>query len=77
MMVLMGSTYSLIYCRSVPRKCPEDDPERKLIDRVVGRKVALQCDLLVVVLHESEPGFPPILPGYLIAFIWAAELHCC
>ena len=68
MMVLMGSMYSLIYCRSVSCKCSEDDPERKLIDDVGGRRVALHCDLLVLVLHESEPGFPLILPGYLITY---------
>ena len=33
-----------------------------------SRKVALHCDLLMMVLHESKPGFPLILPGYLIAY---------
>ena len=33
-----------------------------------GRKVALHCDLLMMVLHESKPGFPLILPGYLITY---------
>jgi len=63
--VLMGSTYSLIYFRSVSCKWPEDNPERKPSDSVVCRRVALHCDRLVMVLHESQPL---ILPGYLIAF---------
>ena len=68
MMVLVGSTYSFIYCRSVSCKCP-DDPERKPSDGGVGRRMALDLDLLMMVLHEREPAwFPLILPGYLIAY---------
>jgi len=37
-MVLTVSTYFLIYFRSVSCKCPEDNPERKSSDSVVGRK---------------------------------------
>jgi len=40
--------------RSVSCKCPEDDPERKPINSVGGRRM---------VLHGSKPGFPLILPG--------------
>jgi len=69
---LHGLNFS-IYSRSVSSNCPEDNPGRKLSYSVVGRRVALHCDLLVMVLHESEPGFPQILPGYLIAFIWAVN----
>ena len=61
MMVLTGSMYSLIYCKSVSCKCLEDGSERKLSDSVVGRKVAFHCDLLMVLLHESKLGFPLIL----------------
>ena len=65
--------YSLIYCRSVSCKCPEDNPERKPIDSVAGRRVALHCDLIVMVLHESELLVPLILPGYLIACTYTAN----
>jgi len=65
MMVLMGSTYSFVYCRSISCKCPE----RKPSDSVVGRRIALDLDLLMMVLREREPAwFPLILPGYLIAY---------
>lgn len=29
---------------------------------MVGSRVALQRDILVMVLHANKPGFPPILP---------------
>ena len=43
------SSIPIIYFRSVSCKCPEDNPERRPCDSMVGRKVALQCDLLVMV----------------------------
>jgi len=39
MILLTGSTYSLIYFGSVSCKYPDDDPERKSGDSVVGRRV--------------------------------------
>jgi len=33
----------------------------------MGRRVAFQCDVLTMVLHENNPGFPLILPRYLMA----------
>jgi len=36
-------------------------------DSVMGGRVAFQCDILTMVLHESNPGFPLILPRYLMA----------
>ena len=90
MHLFMGSTYSLLYFRSVSCKSP-DGPQRRLSDSVVslvwpdptwhglglvmrdysvlGRRVSLHCDLVIVVLYESEPGFPLILPGYLVGYI--------
>ena len=40
----------------------------------MGRKVAFQCDVdvLTMVLHESNPVFPLILPRYLMAVIFTA-----
>ena len=53
-MVLTGLAYSLVYCKSVSCKCLVDDPERKLSNSVVGGRVALHCDLLVMMLHEAS-----------------------
>jgi len=44
---------------------PEDDPERKPSDSLVGRRVALHCYLLEIVLHKAIK--PQILTDYLIA----------
>jgi len=43
-------------------------------DSVMGRRVAFQCDInvLTMVLHESNPVFPLILPRYLMAVIFTA-----
>ena len=43
-------------------------------DSVMGRRVAFQCDVdvLRMVLHESNPVFPLILPRYLMAIIFTA-----
>ena len=38
----------------------------------MGRRVAFQCDILMMVLHESNPVFPLILPRYLMAVIFTA-----
>jgi len=40
----------------------------------MGRRVAFQCDVdvLTMVLHESNPVFPLILPRYLMAIIFTA-----
>jgi len=59
-MVLTASAYSIFYFRSVSRRQPRPG------DSVMGR-VAFQCDVLMMVLHESNPGFPVILPSYLMA----------
>ena len=32
----------------------------------MGRRIAFQCDILRMVLHESNPGFPLNLPSYLM-----------
>jgi len=32
----------------------------------------MQCDVLMMVLHESNPGFPLILPRYLMAVNFTA-----
>jgi len=69
-MVFTGSTYSLIYFRSVSCKCPGRQPRPG--DSVMGRRVAFQCDILMMVLHESNPGFPLILPSYLMAVNFTA-----
>jgi len=53
-MVLTGLAYSLVYCKSVSCKCLVDNPERKLSNSVVGGRIALHCDLLVMVLHEAS-----------------------
>ena len=52
----------------VPRRQPRPG------DSVMGRRVAFQCDVdvLMMVLHESNPVFPLILPRYLIAIIFTA-----
>ena len=68
MMVLTGSMYSLIYCKSVSCKCLEDDPERKLSDIVVGRRVALHCYLLVMVLLKRAWFPSDSIPVYLTAY---------
>ena len=39
---------------------------------VMGRRVAFQCDVLTMVLHESNPGFPLILPRNLMAVNFTA-----
>ena len=64
MMILAGSRNSLFTSDLYPVSAQNDDRERKLSDSVVGRRVALHCDLFMMVLHESEPSFPLILPGY-------------
>jgi len=40
----------------------------------MGRRVAFQCgvDVLTMVLHESNPVFPLILPRYLMAINFTA-----
>ena len=40
----------------------------------MGRRVAFQCDILTMehMLHESNPGFPLILPSYLMTVNFAA-----
>ena len=52
----------------VPRRQPRSG------DSVMGRRVAFQCDvdILMMVLHESNPVFPLILPRYLVAIIFTA-----
>jgi len=52
----------------VPRRQP------RLGDSVMGRRVAFQCDVdvLMRVLHESNPVFPLILPRELMAIIFTA-----
>ena len=52
----------------VPRRQPRPG------DSVMGRRVAFQCDVdvLMMVLHESNPVFPLILPRYLMAIIFTA-----
>ena len=50
----------------VPRRQPRPS------DSVMGRRVAVQCDVFTMVLHESNPGFPLILPRYLMAIIFTA-----
>ena len=44
----------------VPRRQPGPG------DSVMGRRIAFQCDILRMVLHESNPGFPLNLPSYLM-----------
>jgi len=39
---------------------------------MMGRRVAVQCDVLMMVLNESNPGFPLILPRYLMAVNFTA-----
>jgi len=41
-------------------------------DSVIGRRVSFKCDVLTTVLHESNPGFPLILPRYLMAVNFTA-----
>ena len=38
----------------------------------MGRRVAFQCYVLTMVLHESNPGFPLILPSYLMTVNFTA-----
>ena len=64
-------------------KCPEDHNnektkhERRPSDSVVGRRVALHCDLLVhvIVPHETEPAFSLIPTGYLVTSYAAVDLR--
>ena len=44
-------------------KCIQDNPD-PVHDSVMGRRIAFQCDVLTMVLHESKPL---ILPRYLMA----------
>ena len=52
----------------VPRRQPRPG------DSVMGRRVTFQCDvdIFTMVLHESNPVFPLILPRYLMAIIFTA-----
>jgi len=52
----------------VPRRQPRPS------DSVIGRRVAFQCDVnvLIMVLYESNPVFPQSLPRYLMAIIFTS-----
>ena len=60
----------------IPQICILQVPRRqpRPRDSVMGRRVAFQCDVdvLMMVLHESNPVNPLILPRYLMAIIFTA-----
>ena len=50
-------------------------PRRQLRPGDSVRRVAFQCDVLLMVLDERHLGFPLILPNYLMAVNFTAFAH--